>query len=125
TSGRVDGPRNNLKWVGGSGGSPQEKSCPPGEAITAIGVSHTRDGTTPKFVNSIDLYCNNRMRNSGCIDTGEGCSFYDLRHGYEILRCGPGELAVGFKGRSGIFIDAIGLFCLRAPATPPRTTPRS
>ncbi|HEY7531478.1 MAG TPA: hypothetical protein VH681_01695, partial [Nitrospiraceae bacterium] len=37
--------------------------------------------------------------------------------------CPNGELAVGFEGRAGLFLDAIGLVCGPKPTTPGVTTP--
>lgn len=43
-------------------------------------------------------------------------SAYDRERAH--LRCGPGEVAVGLYGRSGAYIDRVGLLCERSRALP-------
>lgn len=122
-------------WAGGKGGSRQEVYCPPGQAVTALGVAHTRGGGLQRqYVNTVDIQCQHRQEKSGCISSGEGCGYLPsevvgvfvqkgIHYRYDPLRCPAGEYATGIQGRAGAYVDAIGLIC--APISEPVTTATS
>lgn len=120
-----------VGWTGGRGGTPQEVYCAPGEAVTGVGLAHTRGrGLKREYVNSVDLLCQQRQRAERCISSGEGCGpLSSVRKGtivqtvhdyqYDRLVCPSNEMATGIQGRSGIYVDAIGLICGPPPPPPP------
>ena len=120
-----------VGWTGGQGGTPQEVYCAPGEAVTGLGLAHTRGrGLKREYVNSVDLLCQQRQRAERCISSGEGCgplssvtrgTIVQTVHDYQYdrLLCPPNEMATGIQGRSGAFVDAIGLICGPLPPPPP------
>lgn len=115
-------------WAGGKGGAHQEDYCGDGEAVTGIALAHTRGHDLPRqYVNTVALLCQGRPRADRCISSGEGCGPIapvmrgymspfqsEKRYQYDQIRCPQGEVAVGITGRSGQFMDAMGLVC-RAP----------
>ena len=120
-----------VGWTGGQGGTPQEVYCAPGEAVTGIGLAHTRGrGLEREYVNSVNLMCQQRQKMDRCISSGEGCgalrsvtrgtivqTVHDYK--YDRLVCPSNEMATGIQGRSGVFVDAIGLICAPPPPAPP------
>jgi hypothetical protein len=86
--------RGELSLHGGSGGRLSRITLAPGEHIRAIG------GRYGRFVDSIRIYTNRR---SSPIYGGSGGSvdfYYEAPAGFEI---------VGFLGRSGTYLDSIGV----------------
>lgn len=108
--------------TGGPGGSPQEVYCVPGEAMTGIGVAFTRGGGLERqYTNTVDVFCPTPSP-SRCISSGEGCgqpashgSGPDVTHvvsyPYDKLMCPPNERATGIQGKSGNYVDSLGLIC--------------
>ncbi|MBX6322927.1 MAG: hypothetical protein IRY94_13950 [Rhodospirillaceae bacterium] len=118
-------------WTGGPGGAPQEIYCNQGEAVTGLGFSHTRGGGLPRqYVMELGLFCQHRSPDypDRCITSGHGCKApasvvsYDYgivrtarEYQYDKLFCPAGEYATGIHGRSGLYLDAIGLICAPLP----------
>jgi hypothetical protein len=117
-------------YAGGRGGLEQEVYCSPGDAVTGVALVHTRgNGLKRQYVNTVAVSCQRDSPQKRCISSGEGCGAIlerksgglvgsDLRP-YDILNCPPHELATGLQGRSGSYVDAIGLICAALPAPPP------
>lgn len=127
-NGRPTAQRAVGGWAGGRGGAHQESYCADGQAVIGVGLAHTRGHSLPRqYVNTVGILCQDRPKVERCIASGEGCgpmSFAETgfgtpwyaqhRYAYDVLRCPQGEVAVGITGRSGDFVDAMGLVC-RAP----------
>jgi hypothetical protein len=124
---RKVGPGSRKGYTGGRGGMEQEVYCDPGEAITSIGLVHTRGNALKRqYVNTISIGCGRGGQRSRCISSGEGCGGILKRERVglvgsdprplDVLTCPGGELATGIQGRSGNYVDAIGLICAPPPA---------
>lgn len=125
-----------VGWVGGRGGMDQEAYCPSGGRALSFEVNFTRAERTPrKYLNAVSFRCDTGT--STCIDSGQGCdwqnrepSFWAAFTSPEGQSCPDDEVLVGFVGRSGKYVDAIGAICGRprsssaqnSPAPPPPRT---
>lgn len=117
--------------TGGSGGSPQQNGCSPDRYVAGIKVGYTRDGDRPKYLDYVELSCAVISGYGGetkaCLQTGDGC--WDRHPGNGALglsfqsHCAPGEMISGLIGRSGLYVDALGVACAPRPAPPPTTPP--
>jgi len=117
-------------YAGGRTGAEQEVSCAPGQPVTGIALVHTRgNGLKRQYVNTVAVSCARDQPRTRCISTGEGCGGILERESvgmvgsdprpYDVLNCPAHEIATGIQGRSGNFVDAIGLICGPPPAPPP------
>jgi hypothetical protein len=134
-------PDFDLDFQGQQGGSltPATVICSNDTYVTGIKFGTTWDGNDPKYVDYVEVTCASVVVFSGtppfavygligtstCLDTGEGCSNQPFS-----LSCDLGDAATGFHGRSGIYVDALGLICGPSPAlvaatsqAPPTGTP--
>jgi hypothetical protein len=133
----VFGPRSDVRGGGGTGGDPKGIECGRERYISGIKIGFTRDGNQPKYLDYIEISCRVISGFGGdvkvCLDTGDGC--WD-RHpnpgpynGYGLsftLTCNTDEAALGIYGRSGIYVDAVGLICGPKPqiaSNPPPPPP--
>jgi hypothetical protein len=109
-------PRNSpytpytLPPHGGSGGSPASSECPYG--AVAVGVY----GRAGQYLHSLGLVC--RYVNA---DGSFGSYHYAGAHGGAggssfVSTCSGDMAVVGFYGRSGGYVDGLGMYCAR-PAT--------
>jgi hypothetical protein len=109
----------NKAFHGGNGGGHQERVCPANSVVTEIRFGFTREGSKPKYLDFVALTCRkvNRERTIttvDCLATGDGCwtrhpsspAFLNYNQ-----TCGDEEVAVGIHGRSGAYVDALGLIC--------------
>ncbi|HVE65175.1 MAG TPA: hypothetical protein VNC59_01235, partial [Thermoanaerobaculia bacterium] len=127
-----------LKY-GGNGGSPSQLVCPNDTPIV-IGMKVGSEGAT-RVVNNIHFYCGRataepqrtaffsaRYDGPAFSDDqrGWGSSHFDGKHDEETQICPTGLVAVGIRGRSGKWLDALGLICGAPPvprvASPPGRT---
>ena len=120
-------PNSWLDFQGQQGGSlnPHTEICSGDTYVTGIKFGTTWDGDDPKYVDYVELTCASILVMTGtppfavygligtnvCLDTGEGCSNKPFS-----LSCDLGDAATGFHGRSGIYVDALGLICGPSPA---------
>jgi hypothetical protein len=124
-SGTFKRPAWNKPYHGGSGGTMQERLCPPNSVVAGIRYGFTRDGNRPKYLDFIVLACA-KMGQGGnvrewtttaneCISTGEGCwSRHPTSNSTGLSFWNPCEgdqVVVGVHGRAGLFVDALGLIC--------------
>ena len=134
---------DNESYVGGIHGSPQEEYCPLGQPLTGIAMTFTRgNGLDRQYLNSLAMLCGGRDTSmpiaqghqDRCISTGEDCDAFfesstwgmttrDRLADYQY--CPLDEIAVGIQGRSGDYVDAVGLICAPAPAGPAAPLPTS
>lgn len=113
----MTGPQWNGPPIGGNGGSPNAKSCPPGSIIDFAGIlPHSGN----RFVHMMDMSCISTTSTSRfpLMNVGAPSSVFP-----EIYQqCPTGEAVIGIKGSAGLFVDAIGMICgaftLRAPSHP-------
>ncbi len=143
TSGRFKQPPWSKPYYGGTGGAGQQEGiCPPDRYVSGIRFGFTRDGDRPKYLDFVELTCtpisfnNTSEPNKVCVQTGDGCwSFTHTTHfpplpgeglGVFIIAaeqsCSGLEAATGIHGRSGIYVDALGLICGPKPAALQRGT---
>jgi len=116
------GPRH-----GGTAGSPllKDAACPRDRYLSGIQVAFTLSGDTGKIdvIDAIQITCTSlsvriREKTTVCLQTGDGCggrTFSNFPGGFKILPpavqdCGR-EAATGLHGRTGAFVDAVGLIC--------------
>ena len=127
-----DGSRKiDTPWHGGPGGKLVVLLCPP-ETPAIIALDVAAEGQATVIVNNIHIYCGLRGPNpspsthpSAVFDgppyKRSGGPFAPPAsapvHGHQA--CQAGEIAVGLHGSSGVWLDAVGLFCSR----PPQATP--
>jgi hypothetical protein len=122
-------PAAETTWYGGSGGGPARVVCNRyNPVVTGMFVAY--EGEETIIVNNIHLYCGDTantqpqndsaaaMFDAPAIDGGAP-PFQTFHQGYEITQhCPPGQPATGLHGRSGKWVDAIGLICGPAPPRP-------
>lgn len=117
--------------VVGSSTGPKSQAgrCGIGQSLQGIKYGFTRDGSEPKFVDYVQLICsqNNGVDDvpGACLDSDNGCWDLHPDHGHNggqglsfESRCLAGQVAVGFTGRSGSFVDALAMRC--SPDMTPR-----
>jgi ribosome modulation factor len=115
-------------WHGGSGGRFEHVLCPRSSPIV-LGLGIEKEGATTIIVNKIHLYCGLAVTGAQNV-SAEPSAIYEAPE-YERSRsilgegrvgisghveaekeaCPPGQVAVGIHGRSGIWVDAVGLIC--------------
>ena len=118
TQGEFNQPPWNTPYFGGGGGADQERVCAKDRFVSAIRFNVTGEASHP-FVNFIELTCTpigGGASNTLCIQTGQGCP----AAGAIVQTCPAGDPAArGIRGRTGLYVDALGLICGPKPATIP------
>ncbi len=109
----------NKSYHGGQGGTLQEASlCPANAVVTGmtIGFVYDKDYKDKrKFVRYVKLVCTPLGDGSlthVCVHSGVGCETGPLAE----QNCPPGEAATGLQGRAGTYVDALGLICGPKPS---------
>ena len=120
-------------WYGGTGGDIEPLLCPQSTPIV-IGIDVAAEGADTVIVNNIHLFCGQALAaqtadaNPSAIFDGPGYtpspgSFgfngTESRHRIGSQRCPVGQVAIGMHGRSGKWLDSIGLICDAPRITPP------
>jgi hypothetical protein len=109
----LTGPQWHGSTFGGNGGSADEKSCPPASVIRSGMIGRH---PTEHYARFIDVACfrttatgtsvsNFRLGSNLPAFPGESV-FGDILNG-----CPSGEAVIGIQGRSGSYVDSIGLIC--------------
>jgi len=129
---RTGGPGESIspgmyagEWHGGPGGRIGRVNCPANQGISAVaGMSVASEGRT-EVVNEIHLFCasvsTDTFQPSTPASIFKGPRYQGnvspdrLTYNQQSQQCPDGEIAVGVHGRTGVWVDAIGLIC----ATPP------
>jgi CubicO group peptidase (beta-lactamase class C family) len=127
SKGQFVGPPQFTAFAGGNGGQLQQNGCPPDRYVSAIKIGFTRDENRPKYLDYVELTCTVLSGYGGdtkvCLHTGNQC--WDKHpspgryNGWGLafpLPCPTGEAAVGLIGRSGAYVDAIGVECAPKPS---------
>jgi hypothetical protein len=142
------GPWIRGAYHGGQGGSARSGACPKDRFVGKIRFGWTRKDTKPEFVDYVELTCvlvsdqSSADTTKVCLPTGGGCwdshpnpppgDILGTPFGpYPPLHeaCPLNEAATGLLGRSGVYVDALGLVCgprptlAAAPAPPPAAGP--
>jgi hypothetical protein len=94
-------------------------TCFPGFAISRLdGTLVVGNHAESKFVGGLSVHCQTAEPPVArhALDFGYALSFGATSTPTFDLDCPSGELAVGLHGRSGLFVDALGLVCAPAPA---------
>jgi hypothetical protein len=116
--GKFDRPAWNMPYHGGNGGGPQEGLCPDNSYVSAI--MFNLNSLKTLFLDFVELTCTPIAGGSEtkvCLKTDSGCYpsvgyFMEGKTVYSpVQACPPGEAAVGIHGRSGAYVDALGLVC--------------
>ena len=110
-------------WTGGTGGGLQNVVCPRGQPIV-LGMDLFAEGQPTVTVNTIKLFCGLAVnqQSAGALPAAVFAAPtipYEVRSVFDTkvtrkngsLRCPAGQVAVGIHGRSGIWLDALGLIC--------------
>lgn len=125
SGGLFDTPQLAPGWYGGTGGHIERLLCPD-SAPVVIGIDVAAEGVDTIVVNNIHLFC--AQAAAGQVAAANPSNVFDapgytptagafglngsdarVRSGSE--RCPEGQLAVGLHGRSGRWLDAMGLIC--------------
>ncbi|MEP6633165.1 MAG: tachylectin-related carbohydrate-binding protein [Luteimonas sp.] len=112
----VGAPAAETNWNGGTGAGTAKVVCPTYQPIV-IGMSVTSEGAETIVVNSINLYCGIAAETQN--DSATPLAFFSApmysggfgQRYSETQHCSAAQVAVGVVGRSGIWLDAIGLIC--------------
>jgi hypothetical protein len=117
-----------TSWTGGSGGSERWVVCPATTPIV-IGMYVQWEGVDTITVNSIHLYCGKAVAVAQALPAqpaaifdapryvpsagwgGIGIDGDDASRGSASQTCPQGQVAIGVHGRSGVWLDSMGLIC--------------
>jgi hypothetical protein len=124
----ISAPPVSTPWTGGSGGGERWLVCPAATPIV-IGMEIQYEGVDTITVNTIRLFCGKAIAVSQPLPAqpaaifdgpryvpsegwgGIGIDGDDARRGWESQNCPPGQVAIGVHGKSGAWLDSIGLIC--------------
>ncbi len=101
-------------WHGGPGGGLLRLLCPADTPIV-IGLDVAAQGQRTVVVHNIHMFCGRAVAaqsaapNPSAVFDGNGSEHPHLLSQSE--RCPAGQVAVGMHGRSGVWLDAMGLIC--------------
>jgi len=125
-SATVGGPRNAYPTsFGGPGGGTVRLVCPD-NAMAVAGLKVGYEGDTTRIINNVHLFCSAAATNQQLptyptvVFDGPQIGFepsalfapgYLIPLGFNQQSCPAGLVAVGINGRSGIWLDAVGLIC--------------
>ncbi|MBC9030835.1 hypothetical protein IAG41_00370 [Sphingomonas sp. JC676] len=112
-------------WHGGQGGLPTQVMCPPRTPVV-IGMAVQAEGVKTVVVNQLALFC-------GVVGPGQimqadpsavvygptanyttdivGLPYNFVKSSQKMVACPANQIATGIHGRSGTWLDAIGLVC--------------
>ncbi len=122
----VSAPVAENNWYGGPGAGTTSIVCTKYKPIVT-GMFVDAEGQDTVIVNNIHLFCGEATNSQVASDLPSALfdapryssssvwSHFDTPHS-GTQRCPSGQVAVGVHGRSGIWLDAIGLICGAAPA---------
>lgn len=105
-------------WFGGDAGGQTQLVCP-ADAPIVIGMYVRAEGVTV-VVNNIHLWCGlaattqNRSELPNAVFDGpdySGSAYSGVTHSSGTQNCPAGLVAAGINGRSGTWLDAVGLIC--------------
>lgn len=100
-------------WHGGIGGGRASVICPGARPIV-VGIDVAAEGVNTVTVNNIHLFCAEAVAPRPL--EANPSAIFDAPQASRIVssasqRCPEGQIAVGVHGRSGEWLDAIGLIC--------------
>lgn len=112
-------PMESSGWHGGNGGGKMDQLVCPSDKPVVIGLRVYSEGRATQVVSSIWLYCGQAVRGTQAIDLHPSAGFEGpvingggfVRVSDETEQCPAGQVAIGVHGRSGTWVDAIGLMC--------------
>lgn len=108
-------------FMGGGGGAIQELHCPAGRAMDAIRVNLVLDGEGhPRYVRLLGMACFSLTSTQPNYSTfgrwlRDEIGRDDVNDAGDGDVCPTGEVVVGIHGRSGAYVDALGLICDSRP----------
>ncbi len=115
-------------WHGGPDGHVESLLCP-ASTPALLGILVETEGIDTLTLNSIHLFCGKVVATVQPIDPnpsavfegkayvrspgwgGIGIDGEDARHSWSKERCPDGQIAIGAHGRTGVWVDAMGLIC--------------
>ena len=120
----INGQPVNINWAGGPGGSIRWLLCPASTPIV-IGIDVQGEGVRTYTVNNIHLFCGLAVATAQASPSLPSAIFDAPQIprnpgvvGYQREDCPPGQVAIGVHGRSGEWLDSVGLICGPARVTP-------
>lgn len=137
--GRFKHPAWNKPYHGGEGGALQPAGiCPSDRYVSGVKFGYTREGSDPLYVDYVELTCTPIARaeppNKVCLQTGHGCWDDPPSKPGGVMApfsgdpfsqsCPSGEAAIGLHGRSGRFVDGLGLICGPKPVATAAPKPK-
>ncbi len=126
-------------WRGGPGGGQRHVLLCPDHNPIVLGMEVYAEGADTVIVNSIALYCGNAVSGAQTVSSYPSAVFeapqYKMKGGFlqgadptphteGDDRCPMGQVGIGMHGRSGNWLDAVGLICdvRRIASLPPGTS---
>lgn len=116
-------------WHGGGGGGIRRLTCPLSRPVV-LGLGVVAEGQETFIINSVRLYCGtltDRPQAQGAQasavfdgppyrpSSGWGLTQFTQEPVASAQRCPDGLVASGIRGRSGVWLDALGLICDTPP----------
>ena len=113
--------------AGGNGGGERAARCAPNQYVSGLKYGFTRDGNQPKFLDYVEITCQPLQptgnastvclgtNDNGCWDRYPSPGPYN---GYGLAfsaNCRYTNFMIGLIGRSGQYVDALGIECLPRP----------
>jgi hypothetical protein len=106
-----------AQTFGGGGGGPRRIACDRNAAVRGLQVEHGMATDKTRVVTGVELICGKPDGSGGPLSQPNLVAYspakpksIDVR-----LSCPPGQVATGVFGRSGQWLDQIGLVCDRSP----------
>ena len=114
-------PRDHHGGRGGGAGGPT--TCNNGQYVSGMMFGYTMDAGRPKYIASVQLDCVPIRAGGGSGKPRIGAGGTLSNGG---VNCGNNQAVIGLIGRSGTYVDALGLICGPRPVatgavTPPQT----
>jgi Lamin Tail Domain len=135
----ISAPPVSTPWTGGPDGRERWVVCPASTPIV-IGMRIEYEGIDTITVNSIELFCGVAVAVAQPLPAlpaaifdgpkyvpsegwgGIGIDGEDARRGWQSQSCPPGQVAIGVHGKSGAWVDSMGLICAAPRLTAPGPT---
>ena len=112
--GKFKYPPWNTPYYGAGAATLSERVCPNDSYVSSAMFNITGEEDRP-FIDFVELTCTPIAGGAPtklCLETGDGC----FTSGSFVQTCPTGEAATGIQGRTGLYVDALGLICGPKPA---------
>jgi len=108
TDGKFTDKISKPSWTGGHGGSVANVFCPPYQGLAGLDVYVNPDGLVRRF--NMMCYLPGDGKVSVIASPEGGAADYNA-----WAHCPPGQFVNGIFGRSGLYVDALGVLCADLP----------